>query len=555
MKYIYLKLSFIVVIATTFSSCSLAFLASGNQKINIVRSDSTTLTYDKTKIESKENTVTIIKDHTPHQFKIERPGYKNEYRVCYPNRLGPLGYATIAWDLGLTVVFTNYAIGMIPADFAGFDILAGTMCGVFGSVATLGLGLNSPKLFDYNKEIKFNQVTKIPSKDSIRVALYLDNVSFDVKPENIINSRISYYNYSINKLQGRELKIKKESGIKDESDILKAELNKCLAKSSFLDTSGNVLTKNYKMNYKINATVIEQKFNFMHPVIGISKNTYKDGFITFDLKVKWELKDIYNNACFSDTINCKSGEFVSFLERANSNYETDAMKDALEEGMYKFMNSTKFSNKIKEISIQNETMQNKVDSLIIPLSSSYVSNMEDAIKSTVTIISKSKFGSGFFVSSNGYILTNYHVIADTADLKVGFADGTKLPAKVVSVSKIADVAVIKVEKGEYLPFKLVNAKNYKLGKDIFVIGTPSAQDLSQTVSKGIISAVRNVEGGMKLIQTDAAINKGNSGGPMIDKEGNLIGIVNSKLIGEGIEGVAFSIPSAVFFKYLNIICK
>lgn len=87
------------------------------------------------------------------------------------------------------------------------------------------------------------------------------------------------------------------------------------------------------------------------------------------------------------------------------------------------------------------------------------------------------------------------------------------------------------------------------------MGTPTAEDLSQTISKGIISGIRKTDGDKKLIQTDASINAGNSGGAIIDKDGLVIGVVSSKLKGFGIEGVAFGIPSYEIFERLKINIK
>ena len=113
----------------------------------------------------------------------------------------------------------------------------------------------------------------------------------------------------------------------------------------------------------------------------------------------------------------------------------------------------------------------------------------------------------------------------------------------------------KLKEKSIVPFKIPLSDNSTIGKEIYVIGTPSAEDLSQTLSKGIISSIRKQPGSTKLIQTDASVSAGDSGGSMIDKEGNLIGIVNSKVVGLGIEGIAFAIPAPEIYKGLSIQIK
>ncbi|MDQ5929263.1 MAG: serine protease Do, partial [Bacteroidota bacterium] len=100
-------------------------------------------------------------------------------------------------------------------------------------------------------------------------------------------------------------------------------------------------------------------------------------------------------------------------------------------------------------------------------------------------------------------------------------------------------------------FEISKENTVNSGDDIFVIGTPKTIELGQTISKGIISGYRENEG-IKLLQTDASINGGNSGGPMITKAGKLIGIVNAKFSGIGIEGIGFAIPAEFLISSLNI---
>lgn len=158
-------------------------------------------------------------------------------------------------------------------------------------------------------------------------------------------------------------------------------------------------------------------------------------------------------------------------------------------------------------------------------------------------------GSGVIVSKNGYILTNNHVVEEADELKVSLNDGRELEAKLIGADPKTDVAVIKIEADD-LPFvTLADSDKLRVGDLVFAIGNPLG--VGQTVTMGIVSATgRQVgildKGGYEnFIQTDAAINQGNSGGALIDAQGRLVGI-NSAILsargGTGNIGIGFAIP-------------
>jgi serine protease Do len=141
-------------------------------------------------------------------------------------------------------------------------------------------------------------------------------------------------------------------------------------------------------------------------------------------------------------------------------------------------------------------------------------------------------GSGFLISQDGFIVTNYHVIKDSTRLIVKLANGKKFEGKIVGVSKRTDLAVLKISSRKKLPYlKFADTNKVKIGHYAIAIGSPFT--LSQTMTTGIVS-FKGRELGIHYkedyIQTDAAINPGNSGGPLLDINGNVIG-VNDCLIG------------------------
>jgi serine protease DegQ len=154
-------------------------------------------------------------------------------------------------------------------------------------------------------------------------------------------------------------------------------------------------------------------------------------------------------------------------------------------------------------------------------------------------------GSGVIVSSDGYILTNYHVVEAADEIEVGLADGRKAQARIVGTDPETDLAVIRIKEGNLPVMVLGHADEARVGDVVLAIGNPFG--VGQTVTMGIISALgRNnlhINHFENFIQTDAAINFGNSGGALVDTHGNLLGI-NSAIYSQtgGSVGIGFAIP-------------
>ena len=175
------------------------------------------------------------------------------------------------------------------------------------------------------------------------------------------------------------------------------------------------------------------------------------------------------------------------------------------------------------------------------------SPFEDMFKDFGTPQQKKAYalGSGFIIDSSGIIVTNNHVINDAEDILVRFEDGKEYEAKVIGADPLSDLAILKIKSNEkFKPVKFGNSDKARIGDWVIAIGNPLG--LSGTVTAGIISA-RNRNIGMSryedFIQTDASINQGNSGGPLFNMDGDVIGINTAILGREGDIGIGFSIPS------------
>lgn len=154
-------------------------------------------------------------------------------------------------------------------------------------------------------------------------------------------------------------------------------------------------------------------------------------------------------------------------------------------------------------------------------------------------------GSGFFISADGYIVTNNHVVEGADSVSVTLNNGETLDATVVGTDEKTDIAVLKVEGSGYTYSTMGDSGELMVGEPCVAIGNPLGT-LTGTVTTGVISALERtitVDGTeMNLLQHDAAINEGNSGGPLYNASGEVVGINNAKTSALGIEGLSFAIP-------------
>jgi 2-alkenal reductase len=176
----------------------------------------------------------------------------------------------------------------------------------------------------------------------------------------------------------------------------------------------------------------------------------------------------------------------------------------------------------------------------------------------VTVLSRtnqgSGSGSGVIVSDKGYVLTNNHVVEGTNELAVVFADNTRRAAELVGTDPLNDVAVIKVTGALPGVATVGDAASLQPGETVLAIGSPLG-NFRNTVTSGVVSALNRSVGSMEgLIQTDAAINSGNSGGPLINLRGEVVGI-NTLVVRNDldygtsaapVEGLGFAVPSSIF---------
>jgi len=169
---------------------------------------------------------------------------------------------------------------------------------------------------------------------------------------------------------------------------------------------------------------------------------------------------------------------------------------------------------------------------------------ELVLRASVVVESEGGHGSGVLISPDGLMLTAAHVVRSAPAMKVRLQDGTRLDGNVVRMDADADVALVRLQKAGTTSCLVLRHAPVSTGEEVYAVGAPLDRSLAFSLTRGIVSGTREVRGAT-LLQTDASVNAGNSGGPLVDDIGRAVAIVRSKIVGTGVEGVAFGVPATV----------
>jgi S1-C subfamily serine protease len=232
-------------------------------------------------------------------------------------------------------------------------------------------------------------------------------------------------------------------------------------------------------------------------------------------------------------------------------------------------NYNKLSNAVEEYNARSQSslqelsniiakQQTSVDSFqqqisqLQSQSGDFSSVIQDAIKSVVFIRTDKAIGSGFFMSSDGYIVTNAHVIENANRINALTSDRSSYDVQLVGIDELRDIALLKAS-GNFEFLEFADSSQLQLGKKVVAIGNPLG--LSFTVTEGIISGLdrKGTNGLSEYIQTDVSLNPGNSGGPLIDSSGKAVGINNFKL--SNAEGIGFALESNAIKRSVDNLMK
>ena len=175
----------------------------------------------------------------------------------------------------------------------------------------------------------------------------------------------------------------------------------------------------------------------------------------------------------------------------------------------------------------------------IPISDIVASQCDSIILIAAVGSGEDKVGSGFFVSYNGYIVTNGHIVQNARNLVVKLRDKTGYTkVRVVKLDARKDIAVLKIDGYDFKPVRLGNSDKLVVGQRVVAIGNPLG--LESTVSDGLVSALRQTNGGIKLLQVSVPLSPGSSGGPLFNLQGEVVGITTASFL-EG-QNLNFAVP-------------
>ncbi|GAA3633628.1 hypothetical protein GCM10022397_18910 [Flavivirga jejuensis] len=451
----------------------------------------------------------LSRDRKVKQLKIETKGYKDQYVVHYQNLKSPL-----------------HILSWVP-----FGILFYPPFMDFG-----------PKSYNYKKDVTAEEkLIPIAIKTEDQKYLFVKNTEFHLDEKAL----------KIRKIRHRSLKKNNTKKFKDidsnvdkiefDNSIFTSSLNDILLKYKYTDSTKTIF-KNKTNSAYLSAKISELDIQYVYQR---AAKRYMS-FLQAEVNISWDFQDVYGQSVYTKSYKTTSGQFSIDYNKKNTSLL--AVEDAVASSFLTFINNEKVK---KHLEKDNVATQKTLPNITLSKGKA-INDVDSALDGTVTIKVGEGHGSGFKISTDGYIITNFHVVANyKEDITVITKDNKEYKAKLIRQSENLDLALLKVDATFSSHFALPTTKNYKTGDDIFIIGTPTTVELGQTLNKGIISGDRENEG-VKLIQTDAGVNGGNSGGPMINKQGGLIGVINAKLSGVGIEGLGFAIPAELISKGLFI---
>jgi len=210
-------------------------------------------------------------------------------------------------------------------------------------------------------------------------------------------------------------------------------------------------------------------------------------------------------------------------------------------------------DELKNLGSQIGSIDEEISNLKTSTSADFSSVIEDAIKSVVTIRTDISQGSGFIIADGGYVVTNAHVMQGANAAGIITYDGELHQVSKVGQNDVMDIILLRISDTSYSPLLLESSDNVQIGEKVIAIGNPLGLQFS--VSEGIVSGVdREGSNGINAyIQTDAALNPGNSGGPLIGTNGKVVGINNFKIGGS--ENIGFALESDYIKSTVNSISQ
>ncbi len=516
-----------MLIAGLFASCASIFVPKESPVSLQSLPDEATVYKDSTEIGTTRFSKRLDKGET-HILRVEKEGYLPAYVPFYTAKANK-GALLNALNLGW---------------FYNLDIRKG----------------GGARWEDAAKQV---ELYKKPDSVSNTQSVYFNKLEFDVPEEDSLlvmhldGDVINFYNYESDedgenedgKTEKEEIE-EYEGPMKwrnDDDDVFANRVNDALRDRGYAvpEEDDESLFAVSNTDYFLSAKVTRM-YNDMDILFSFSENN--PIHIRLHLDVVWVLTN-----AFQDTIETYPVSVVRdywFTTEVFSDSDDADRNDYIDMAAYELMRQPSFYEHVST-ELDRKEMITRYDETLVLNQKNSISELTEAVNSVVTITTGKGHGSGCILSSDGYIATNYHVVHGADTLEVRMANDSVFPAEVIRKSEAFDLALVKVDCKDLSGFALDTTNEASYGADVYSIGTGVNVSLGQSLSKGIISGKRQI-GLSEYLQTDVTINPGSSGGALVGKEGELLGIVSAKMMGVGIEGIGFAIPVKTLVKSLNL---
>jgi serine protease Do len=464
------------------------------------------------------------------ELKVKHEGYKDYSEVLYPDKRNPVAYLNWVPVVGSMA----YLAKGVETSSDGSSSISpalgyGWLYGIMGGLIDMGTGANKRLNKDEVSATMMHLPTAVAGSQTVQCGLVNVRLKGGDKMGNFMvrdePMEILYF--------GKSLDV--------DADHLKSNVNGALKDLGFNVPGGetrSVFSTGSNSRYTLQGEMRELKYD-------ITATHKYESLARFEthcaVEVTWKLVNQNRQTVFEQKT---TGKGVKFEKGGSAAFE-----DAFENALYTFLSNKEVTTALAKPSGDAATAAASLDKLT-PITVRRAAlpklttdnGVGTAARSVVIVETTDGHGSGCVISADGYIITNAHVVGQEEEVKVLLADGVQSKGRVMRVNPEMDLALIKIESDGLTAFQLPSAGLADIGADVFAIGTPADKELGQTVTKGIISARRKIEG-HSFLQTDVSINSGNSGGALVTRSGQLLGIVNAKLVGKGIEGIGFAIPA------------
>ncbi len=261
--------------------------------------------------------------------------------------------------------------------------------------------------------------------------------------------------------------------------------------------------------------------------------------INCGLAVEWQLLDVARDSVVYKVLT--RGAVFGVPESNRSRIAVTLLLSAFDSLLVRARFREALTSSTSSRAVADPTFPSTTFGRCAPITKKMPDGAEQILNATVVVRGKDGFGSGFFISSDGLVLTAAHVLEGTS-VMLRMRDGVEIAAVPVRVAWRTDVALLRPShRLSGVPCLAPAAAEPTMGAELYVAGAPAKLELAFSLTRGIVSALRE-RNGIRILQTDAPVSPGNSGGPMVDSNGAAVAVTSSKLAGGAVEGVGFGVP-------------